>query len=212
MRRWRLLVGLALAALVATVSAPMLSPRIDRCDVAAWASLRSIWSAETAFQREKRVDLDRDGTGEFGFLAELAGVATLTGGEGPLDEPYLGTGFRAPRPDGTVSRSGYRFRVHLPDAKGNGIAEPGQPRDPALAARRWCAYAWPADHGNTGNLTLFIDQDGNVLCTDDPRYSGDRGPEPGAAYTSGGLPAITGIARAGAVAQDGNAWRPFETP
>lgn len=44
---------------------------------------------------------------------------------------------------------------------------------------------------------------------DDPRYSGDRGPEPGAAYAGGGLSSIAGDARAGAPAQDGNVWRPY---
>ncbi len=81
--------------------------------------------------------------------------------------------------------------------------------DPRLAARRWCAYAWPAEYGRTGTLTFFLDQDGNGLVVDDPRYSGDRGPEPGAAYTAGGLSSITGESRAGAPAQDGNVWRPY---
>ena len=80
--------------------------------------------------------------GEFGFLAELSGAVALPGGDRPIDEPYLSTAFRVVRPDGAVSRSGYRIRVFLPDATGQAIAEPGpspgtpaaKSRDPRLAA------------------------------------------------------------------------------
>jgi hypothetical protein len=205
------ILGALLFAVVASVATSVwvnLGPRIDRCDVAAWASLRGIADAQGKFQRDDRIDMDRDGVGEFGYFGELSGISPLPGSGALVEEPYLSTAFRSLRPDGTVSRSGYRLRVFLPGPGGRGVGEGGT-ADPALAARRWCAYAWPADYGNTGNITLFIDQDGAVLGADDPRYSGDRGPEPGAAYASGGLTSITGETRPGVRAQDGNAWRPF---
>jgi hypothetical protein len=207
-KRSRILVAVALAALVATVSIGWPGPRICRNDVAAWASLRSIAAAQAKFKSDKRIDRDRDGVGEFGYIAELAGCAPMPG-SGELVEPYLSGAFKYLQPDGTIRRSGYRFRMFLPGPGGKGEGEGSTNVDPALAEQRWCAYAWPADHGNTGSLTLFIDQEGTILCTDDARYSGDRGPEPGAAYGSGGLASITGQARADAKAQDGNIWRPF---
>jgi len=55
-----------------------------------------------------------------------------------------------------------------------------------------------------------VNQDGADLCVDDPRYSGDAGPEPGAALRGGGLSSILGSTpTGGATSQDGNAWRRF---
>jgi hypothetical protein len=82
--------------------------------------------------------------------------------------------------------------------------------DPRLAAERWCAYAWPVVYGRSGRLTFFVDQDGDVRCTDDPRYSGDSGPLPGAAFADGGPESIVGtVPDAGAASQDGNVWGVF---
>jgi hypothetical protein len=81
--------------------------------------------------------------------------------------------------------------------------------DPVLASRRWCAYAWPVEYGRTGLRTFVIDQDGNELCVDDPRYSGPNGPAPGAAFIGGSATSIMGELGAGARANDGNVWTEY---
>jgi hypothetical protein len=45
---------------------------------------------------------------------------------------------------------------------------------------------------------------------DDARYSGDRGPSPGAAFAAGGALSITGVAAADRIAQDGNVWNALQ--
>ena len=34
------------------------------------------------------------------------------------------------------------------------------------AESRWCGYAWPEKHGETGRRTLFVSQTGDVWATD----------------------------------------------
>jgi len=70
---------------------------------------------------------------------------------------------------------------------------------------RWCAYAWPETRDG-GSRTLFIDVDRTIHFTTDSRYSGDDGPEPGAAYVSGGPTNISGVTASGVRGQDGNVW------
>jgi hypothetical protein len=211
-------------------------------DLSAWAVLRSIASAEEEIRNAAKIDVDRDGSGEFGFPGELSGATPLPGCTEAIDAPVLSGAFRTVTPDGRVQRSGYFIRVWLPDAHGDGVAEVGAPPpppppppppgvwpcccsgpprplrparaaptdrvDPKLASKKWCAYAWPATYGRSGSRTFFIDQDGRDLCVDDPRYSGENGPLPGAAFAGGGTLCITGATRDGVRGQDGNVWLP----
>lgn len=242
MKRQAALLGFVAVAVIASAALALPWTRSTGCrnDVRVAASLRNIWSSEQEFQRRARVDLDRDGVGEFAYLSELSGATALPGGIVFLNPPLLSGAYRTARADGTVGRSGYRIRVWLPDSAGDGVHEFGPPPEPpgpqrkrccdpdapatpprppravrdsatdrvapALAARRWCAYAWPSEHGRTGSTTLFIDQDGVVLWTEDSRSTGDQGPDPGAAFVHGGLRSISGETGDGARAQDGNVW------
>jgi hypothetical protein len=79
--------------------------------------------------------------------------------------------------------------------------------DTDLAETTWCAYAWPAQYGNSGTRTFFVNQDGDIFATDGPAYSGANGPSPGAAFLSGGLACITGKVAVGTLGQDGQLWR-----
>ncbi len=207
-------------------------------DACAASSLRYIAQVENEFRDAQRIDVDRDGAGEFGFLGELAGACALPGGR-YLSPPLLSGVWRNVEFDGIVRRAGYRFRVFLPDAHGDGVDEIGclcspplQPSpadvrecgwsgfastlptraastdrvDARTASRTWCAYAWPSEYGRSGTWTFFVDQDGVVLHVNAPGYSGEHGPEPGAAFVSGGRICITGETRSGASAQDGLDW------
>ena len=64
---------------------------------------------------------------KYGTFAELSGDAVLRGGGKPLATPLLAGVFRDPGPDGTVVRSGYRFRLWLPGRNGAAIHETGRP-------------------------------------------------------------------------------------
>lgn len=228
------MITLAAIGAAATYAIPRLTYScVGNNEPSAWAALRTIAYAESQFQAAADVDRDGDRRGEFGTLAEMSGAVALAGHDAAIKHALLSGAYRRVCADGTITRSGYRFRVFLPDARGDGVCEtavsgdvpgrcgdPSVPRGPVcpstrservdsrLASQRWCAYAWPVTYGASGNRTFFIDQDGNELCTEEAHYSGDDGPAPGAAFASGGIMSILGAIPAdGMRSQDGNVWR-----
>jgi hypothetical protein len=128
-----------------------------------------------------------------------------------LTPPVLSGAFRALDPHGTVTRSGYQFRIFLPGRGGVGIGEAatgfdGHLIDADLAEEAWCAYAWPADPGVSGDRTFFVSQSGDLQATTDERYSGPGGgPAADAAFVVKGN--IVGPAAIGVKGSDGNVWR-----
>lgn len=127
-------------------------------DIAVRTLKAGIFPAEVQFQAGGYVDQDGDGRGEYGFLGELGGAATVAKGKTLklVDEEVAGGG-----------KQGWSFTVHLPDGDGVAAEEPeeGQERTALPAAadrqeRRFVAYAWPADseHGRMFALT----QDGTL--------------------------------------------------
>lgn len=186
----------------------LLAARREANAMAAIATLRNIVVAQAHAQAVGFLDRDGDGRGEYAGLAELAGTATerMGGRARDLLPPVLGT----LGAHGEARRSGYAFRVFLPDADGRGVGEPStgfRPSDPVdadVAETAWCAYAWPLDEG-PGAATFFTNQDGVILKVEDARYVGPgNGPDAAAAFTT---PAITGPAAVDAEGRDGNRWR-----
>jgi len=190
--------------------AELLAERAQMNEKAAVATSRNVTSAQAQFQMTAKCDADGDRTGEYGgFLEMSGGVAGRMAGA--LVPPVLASAFRELSAAGEVLRSGYLYRVYLPDAGGVGVAEPqgGFGRgmvDPDMSETTWCMYAWPADYGKTGTRTFFINQAGDTLATDAPSYSGSgAGPAADAAFTERGR--ITGPAAVGSKAVDGNTWK-----
>lgn len=170
-------------------------------------TLRNLVSAQTQFQMTGRSDEDHDGIGEHGTFAELSGAVGVRGGA-VLEPAVLGEDFQRVNERGEVVRGGYVFAIYLPGPGGAGVREaPGPPPrvDPELAERYWCCYAWPFHRGRTGVRTFFVNQDGDILATEDPGYDGPGfGPPYHAAFT-GRL--IAGETATDATGQDGNTWR-----
>ncbi len=194
-------------------------------DVIARAVLRPLPDCQSQFAAACWVDTDGDGIGEFGTFRELAGgVAVRAHADGRNDEsrvcqpPILRNRFRAPDALGRVRIHGYLFRMILPGPDGAAVREDPSatertvrdPVDADAAEMTWCAYAWPARYGTSGERSFFISSSGGLLTTDDPLYSGDSGPPPGAALTTGGLNAITGAPAVDTAGQDGNVWERIE--
>lgn len=192
----------------------LLALRVQKNELAAIATLRNIASAQAQCRAAGAIDADGDGVAEYGTLAELAGAVAVRGGDQRIAPPLLAAAFRRIE-RGVVVRSGYCFGVWLPgragvpvgEAPGGGLAAGDV--DPALAARRWCAYAWPVEAGVTGQRVFFIDQAGDVLAAPngDGRCSGpSRPPAPGAARTQGAGETLDAAAAANAAANDGQTW------
>ncbi len=164
-------------------------------EVAARATLRNIISAQAQFQCTARADEDMDGVGEYGSLAELSGAIGVRDGV-ILNPPVLSTAFRKVS-RGRVERSGYFYRIYLPQANGLSLAERDRggvaagETNPDLAETCWCAYAWPVEGEGK---TYFTNQAGDVLLTSEGGYVGDREPPPYAAFRdASGLAAPTAI-------------------
>jgi hypothetical protein len=183
-------------------------------------TLGILLNKQRLLQMQASIDVDGNGRGEAGYFGEITGTV------GARDRQGTPTGARLelkpresgwdPVANGRITHKGYLVQIYLPGK--DGVAIPEAPRggvnrpapDPSLAETWWCAYAWPAEHGKTGNRAFFVCQDGTVLATDNARqrYSGhDNPPHPGAAY-----PASTaGMAHRpgdGGVGNDGQEWRP----
>jgi prepilin-type N-terminal cleavage/methylation domain-containing protein len=208
-----LMIVIAIIAIIAAIAIPnLLSARLNSNETAAIATLRNIISAQAQFQTTSRADENNNGVGEYGTFAEMSGAIGVRGGA-ILHPPVLSTAFRTVNANGEVGRSGYLFAMWLPDAAGDGLPEVGgggadAAVDPDFAETTWCCYGWPANHGNSGNRTFFVNQGGDIVATDDQSYSGSGGgPASNSAFAPGGGATITGNVATGMTGRDGNFWR-----
>jgi prepilin-type N-terminal cleavage/methylation domain-containing protein len=207
-----LMIVIAIIAIIAAIAIPnLLSARLNSNETAAIATLRNIISAEAQFQTTARADQNNNGVGEYGTFGEMSGSIGVRG-NAILNPPVLSTAFRTVNGNGEVSRSGYMFAMFLPDLAGDGLPEvSGGGADAAvdadLAETTWCCYGWPANFGNTGNRSFFVNQGGDIVATENNTYSGSgNGPLPNAAFAGAGT-SITGNVATGMTGRDGSFWR-----
>ena len=214
-----LMIVVAIIAIIAAIAIPnLLSARLNANETAAIATLRNISSAQAQFQATAKADTDGDGTGEFGGFRELSGAWNVRddANVGILNPPVLSGAFRTivAAGDGAVSRSGYFFKVLLPQANGTGICVDDDPADFAnvnadLAETTWCCYAWPVNYGNSGNRTFCVNQSGDIVTTEDRTYSGAIPATwtAGAAFLTATAGSITSRLAVGTSGNDGNLWK-----
>lgn len=162
------------------------------CELTASISLRNVASGQAQCMCSGVIDVDRDGNGEYGFFAELGGVAPIrtdaAGSVGAvrIEPPVLSEQWaRVQR--SRLERSGYRFQMYLRASDGSWVTEHadgdggrGVAVDPDRAEQSWCCLAWPVRAGWTGQPVYFVDQDGDVLvlANTDGAFSGDAAPRP----------------------------------
>ena len=207
-----LMIVIAIIAIIAAIAIPnLLAARLSANETAAIATLRNIISAQAQFQQSGKADTDDDGTGEYGGFIELSGAAAGRMAA-VLVPPVLSGAFRVLNANGEVSRSGYFFKIFLPNAAGAGVAEPAigfaddGTLDGDLAETTWCCYTWPVNYNQSGNRTFFTNQGGDVVGTEAAGYSGTgAGPAADAAFQAAGT--ITGAVAIGIAGQDGNTWK-----
>jgi len=222
-----LMIVVAIIAILAAIAIPnILSARLHANETAAIATLRTFASAQAQFQLRAVADVDNDGVGEFGMIRELSGAAdvrdsdngTYSGSGSHLLSPTLLPGsFKVMKNTHEAGKSGYHYRIFLVGTTGHAVSEHqtnnihGGPIDSDLTETTWCAYAWPANYGNSGSRTFFINQAGDIISTDDPQYEGKDAVDDqtaGAAFSMGGNAAsVTGRVATGTTGRDGNFWR-----
>ena len=206
-----LMIVIAIIAIIAAIAIPnLLAARLSANETAAIATLRNIISAQAQFQQGAKADTDSDGTGEYGGFVEMSGGAAGRMAA-TLNPPVLSGAFRVLNANGEVSRSGYFFRIYLPNGAGAGIGEPQAGYTAALvnadlSETTWCGYAHPVNYSQSGNRTFFTNQGGDVIATEKNTYSGTgAGPASDAAFKVAG--AITGAVAIGVAGSDGNVWK-----
>jgi len=203
-----LMIVVAIIAIIASIAIPnLLSARLSANETAAVATLRNLASAQAQVQASGVIDGDGDGTGEYGYFAELSGKSFVRAFNGTtqvisattkVTPPVLSGAFGNVDLNGYVSRSGYNFVIWLPsptgigskeDASGAGATSLVGTLSPDLCETTWCAYAWPINRGNSGNRAFFVNQQGDVLqCLNNGAtpYNGTTAPAADAAFAAGG--------------------------
>ncbi len=216
-----LMVVVAVIAVVMAISVPnFLAARVAANESAAVANLRTISSAQAQYQAAARADIDADGYGEYGTLAEMGGtrgVRTAADGTAgaPLLVSVLSQSFGLLNMNGEANRSGYLYRVFLPSQSGPATTEMTESGDFSAAVdvdgseTTWCVYAWPQNIGNTGTRTFFVNQSAEVTSAD-AGYTGTAAIEPlnsGSAFEVGNpADSILGQVAIAATGVDGNRW------
>ncbi len=224
-----LMIVVAIIAIVAALAVPRLSgARLAANESAAISTMRLISSAQAQFRSANAVDTDADGSGEYGYFGEIAGVDPLrvsaaglpaagVPGVDELDPSMLSAQF------GSVSlsvvvRSGYCFQMWLPDAANAGIAEWtdggadfADVPDPDNSELAWTAYAWPVEAGRTGQRVFFVNHEGDLLQMNNrvatPYQGAGGGPDWSAAFTAADMMAALAVGP-NVAALDGNLWMP----
>ncbi len=213
-----LLIILVVIAIIVTIALPnLLSSRIEANETATIATLNQIVKSQLDFQTRREADMNVNGIGEFGTFGEMSGNVPVRAGNGGtkfMSPEVINASFRAISPIGEMFRSGYHYRVYLPNAAGLGlIEEPGGGAsvnvDADLAESVWCVYAWPGQHAGSGRRSFFTNQTGDITTTEDPTYSGPGAPIPAGAAFLPGEPAshITGTVAVNTTGRDGNTWK-----
>jgi prepilin-type N-terminal cleavage/methylation domain-containing protein len=186
-----LMIVVAIIAIIASIAIPkLMSARLSANEAAAIATLRSVSSAQAQIQSSAAIDSDADGSGEYGYFAEMSGskpmriasgsppVAAIGAAADILNPAVLSSAFGTMTvgpATGMVSRSGYYFQMWLPDATVGGVTA-GIAEDPTGGAGAtlpnsdnceilWACYAWPMDVQGSGNRAFFINQEGDLLQT-----------------------------------------------
>ncbi|QDV07685.1 putative major pilin subunit [Planctomycetes bacterium Poly30] len=234
-----LTIVVTIIAMIAAVAIPTyVAARSSSNESAAIATLRHIATAQAQLVACSAIDSNANGGGEVGYFGELTGATPIRvfSAMGPalggplqrLDPDLLGVRFERIVSDGTdgvAMAGGYYFKMFLPDASPlppvNGIGEDplGGARSGTLpgatnSERLWACYAWPVSHGRTGHRAFFINQDGEVLATQNfpaqagGSYSGvARVPAADAVFSQpSDISSRPATARSGLAAQDQLLW------
>jgi len=218
-----LMIVIAIIAIIALIAIPNLfSSRIVANETSAIGTLRTLASAQAAFQSRHIVDQDNDGHGEYGFLQELAGSVVPRGLAAALDPPVLSQTLGNADGGGLVTKSGYAFVMFLPGAGNAEIQEPAAGAVPASVAANangqettYACYAIPAQIRGTGNRAFVVNQQAAVFSTTnvgtqnyDIAGVAPLLANPNAAYEAGADNLSGKIAVGVGAAQDGGTWVP----
>lgn len=167
---------------IAAIAIPgLLRARTSANENAAVGCLKSLCTSQYEFQNKKRVDQDRDGIGEFGFIQELAGISKVRSKnitDSLIAHEELATSASAN--NGIATYKGYCFACYLPSSK-EYLRESAPITKMTLTKtaidmqeKDFLIYAWPENYGSTGIKTFVINNNGQVFVSGNSKtcYSG----------------------------------------
>lgn len=174
-----LMIVVAIIAIIAAIAIPgLLRARISSNESSAIGSLRSISTSQVQFQQQALVNLDIDGSGEYGLLNELGGIQDLPVSGQTADPAFITAGL-APglnTADGIGDKSGYLYQVFLPgdvtDVGGGAARAFVDQQTTDVQEQKFRIFAWPSAAETTGIRAFAIDQSGDVLQTNNNDGSG----------------------------------------
>lgn len=229
-----LLTVIAVIVIISAMAIPrMQAAKLSANEVSAATTLRAIAQAQAQLVTRNDVDTDSDGQGEYGYLAELAGVVPVrvntgggvpgAGGVNDLIDPITLSATIGQVSNGVVTHSGYAFQVWLPGPTAGGLvpgiaedATGGKTAGPFPGSDNgevyWVAYAWPVSQGASGTAAFFMSSQGQILTNNNRgagAYSGlAGGPNFDAALTVAG-DMSSNMTTPTVPAVDGNLWVPL---
>jgi type IV pilus assembly protein PilA len=222
-----LMIVIAIIAIIAAIAIPnLLAAKLSANETAAIATLRNMASCQAQVQTSGKIDVDKDGIGEYGTFLELTGtvnsgnIADRSTGTSKITPPILSPALAAVNTTGFVTKSGYAFVLFLPGAAGAFVNETttgsggagfkmSAAVDSDTAETTWCSYSQPVARGNSGNRAFFVSQSGDVMQTSNDgttKHQGSASIAGNSAFKVGGL-CITSAVAVGTPGNDGNFWR-----
>jgi len=231
-----LMIVVAIIAIIASVAIPrLMAARLSANESAAISTLRSLSSAQAQMQSSGAIDTNADGSGEYGYFGELSGTAPMrvsaagvpaagVAANDLLTPAILSSAFGAVNGTFQVVRSGYVFQMWLPAAVAGGVtagiaedAGGGKAAAPFPGSQEcailWACYAWPFNVTQTGNRAFFVNQEGDLLQTQNRGAGAYTNTAAGPAFDAvfslaGDMASPLGVN--GLASVDGNTWVPVQ--
>ncbi|MEZ5989814.1 MAG: prepilin-type N-terminal cleavage/methylation domain-containing protein [Planctomycetota bacterium] len=218
-----LMIVVAIIAIIASIAIPnLMSARISANESAAISTLKNLTSSQAQVQASGVVDTNGNGAGEYAYFQELSGgsnVRSDSDADGVSDAisttirvnpPVLSGAFANIDSGGRILRSGYYFQMYLPGPGGTPVAETATMTGVASAESEvlWCAYAWPASRGNSGNRVFFCNQAGDVLSSNNATalFSGTTTTPVGSSAFLSGRTTMSSTVAVNATGNSGDRW------
>lgn len=171
--------------MMAAIAIPaLLVSRSKANEASALLSIQSISVAQESFKTFGCIDQDKDGEGEYAFLAELGGQAPCrVGGNSFGADPFIEKALGTIDNGGVAVKAGYCFKMVLPDGRGGAYEESANALpapDPKAADAQesgFLLYAWPETERSGRRLFVLTPGKQVYVCSPSPNI-GRTAPPP----------------------------------
>ncbi|BBM86299.1 hypothetical protein [Candidatus Uabimicrobium amorphum] len=202
-----------LIAFVLQILFSYIQQRISENEKAAVYFLNYLVNAQLVFKNSGCCDQNNNGSGEYGFLQELAGVVEVRGRNQYMDPPFIDENSFE---NDLLEFNGYYYCCYLPgDEKAISFSEIAVAKSDEHVIESqesyFIIYAWPTINKGTGRKAFAINQEGEFVYTREHQYSGEYSvPLANAAFHKDAFDSgnVKGILAKSSRGLDGNEWLP----